>query len=103
MLSVGLRCFRTHENRPLSGLVFSKTKRTDTATTTLDRIKVSVSRAFEQRSTGSKNDGDSSTVSSTVEQIPQITSDTLKLDLTQASAPPLPMFSLSPVLEAESV
>ena len=96
---------RTHETRPLSSLVFSKTKRTDAALTTLDQIDVSVNslRAFEHRSTGSKNDGDSSTVFSTSEQIPQITGDPPKLDLTQVSVHPLPTVSLSPVLEAESV
>jgi hypothetical protein len=94
---------RTHENRPLSTLVFSKTKRTDAAPTTLDRINMSVNEAFEQRSTASKNDGDSSTVISTSEQTPQITGDWSKLDLTQASAHPLPTVSPSPVLEAESV
>jgi len=93
----------THENRPLSSLVFSKTKRTDAAPTTQDRIKVSVNSAFEQRSTGSKNGGDSSTVFSTSEQIPQITGDPSMLEFTQASAHPLPTVSPSPVLEAESV
>jgi hypothetical protein len=104
MLSVAY-VVRTHENRPLSSLVFSKTKRRDTAPTTLDQIKVSMNRASEQRSTGSKNDGDSSTVFSTVtsEQIPQITGEPSKLDLTQASAHPLPTVSPSLVLEAESV
>jgi len=92
-----------HESRPLSSLVFSKTKRGDTALTTLDRMDASVNRAFEQRSTGSKNDGDSSTVFSTSEQIPRVTSDPPKLDLTQASAHPRPTVSPSPVLEAESV
>jgi len=96
--------FRTHENRSLSILVFSKTKRTGTAkTTTLNGIKMSVNRAFEQRSSGSKNDPGLSTVFSTSEQIPQITGDPSKLDLTQASAHTLPVVSPSPVFEAESV
>ena len=98
---------RTHENRPLSSLGFSKTKRADTAPTTLDGIDVSADRAFEQRSTrtSSKNDGDSSTVFSASEKIPQINGDPLNLDLTQASTHwhPLPSVSSSPVLEAESV
>ena len=73
----GLCCFRTHENRPLSSLVFSKTKRTDPTPTTLDQIKVSVNRASELLSTGPKNDGNSSTgtVVSTSEKMPQITGD----------------------------
>ena len=100
MLSAAYCRFRTHENRPLSSLVFSKTKRTDTAPTTLDQIKMTVNRAFEQRSTGLKNDGDSATVCSTSEQIPQTTGE---LDLTPASAHSLPTVSPSPVLEAESV
>jgi hypothetical protein len=96
--------FRIHESRPLSSLVFSKTKRADTAPTTLDGItNASVNRVFEQCSTGSKNDGDSSIVFSTSEQIPQITGDPLNLYLTQASARPQPTVSPSPVLEAESV
>jgi hypothetical protein len=103
MLSVAY-VIRTHENRPLSTLVFSKAKRrTDTVPTTLDQINVSVNRVFEQRSTGSKDDGDTSTVFSMSEKIPQNTGDPSKLDLTQASAHPLPTVSSSPVLEAESV
>ena len=100
MLSAAYCRFRTHENRPLSSLVFSKTKRSESAPTTQDRITMSVNRASEQRSTGSKNDGDSSTVSSTSEQIPQTTG---ALDLTPVSAHTLPAVSPSPVLEAESV
>lgn len=101
VLSAAYCRFRTCENRPLSSLVFSKTKQTDTAPITLDRIKMSVNRTSEQRSsTGSKSDGDSFTVSSTSEQIPQNTGE---LDLTLASAHSLPTVSPSPVLEAESV
>ena len=94
---------RTHDNRTLSSLVFSKTKRADTAPTTLDRIIVSFNKAFERRSTGSKNDGDSSMVFSTSEQMPQISSDPPKLDLTEASTHRLSIVSPSPVPEAESV
>jgi hypothetical protein len=52
----GLCCFRSHETqiRPLTSLVFSKTKRTDRASTTQDQIKVSVNRASEQFSTSSE-------------------------------------------------
>ena len=94
---------RTHESRPLSSLVFSKTKRRrDTVPTTLDGINVSVNRVFEQGSTGSKNDGDTSTVFSTSEKIPQMTGEPSKLDLTQASAHPQLTVSLSPIRDAES-
>jgi len=60
-------------------------------------------KAFEQHSTDSKNDGDSSTAISTSERIIQITGDPPKLDFTQASAQPLPTVSSSPVLEAQTV
>ncbi|KAI0279377.1 hypothetical protein BGY98DRAFT_933272 [Russula aff. rugulosa BPL654] len=92
-----------HESRPVSTLVFSKTKRTDPAPATLDQIQMSVNMASEQRSTDSKNDGDSSTVISTSDQIHKIAGDPQELAVTQASAHPLPTNSPSPVLEAESV
>ena len=94
---------RTHENCAQICLEFSKAKRrTDTVPTTRDRISGSVSKVFDQRSTGSKNDGDTSTVFSTSEQIPQIAGDPSKPDLTQESAHPPPT-APSPVFEAESV
>ncbi|KAH9985091.1 hypothetical protein BJV77DRAFT_1071623 [Russula vinacea] len=54
-----------HDNPQLSSLVFSKTKRTDTAPTALDRIEVTVQTAvtaIEQHSTGHISDHDSSTI-----------------------------------------
>ena len=93
----GVCYFRSRENRPLSSLVFSKTKRTDPAPNTLDRIMVSMNGAFERRSGGSKNDGDSSTVLSTSDKIPQITADPSEPD-----PHPLPTVFPSPVLQAES-
>jgi hypothetical protein len=98
-----LYCFRMHESRPVSTLVFSKTKRTDPAPATLDQIQMSVNMASEQLSTDSKNDGDSSTVISTSDQIHKIAGDPPELDVTQASSHPLPTNSPSPVLKAESV
>ena len=97
---------RTHENRPLSSLVFAKTKRrTNTVTTTLDGINVPVNRAIKRGSTGSKNDGGWFTAFSTSEKIPQITGASSKIDPTQAShnSHSLPTVSLSPVLQPESV
>jgi hypothetical protein len=96
---------RTHENCKLSNLVFSKAKQADTAASTLGQVRMSMNVAFEQHSTGSKNNGDLSTVLSTSENIPQLTGNPSKLmlDLTQASAYSLPTVSPSPVLEAESV
>jgi hypothetical protein len=94
---------RTHENCAQMCLVFSKAKRrTDAVPITWDRISGTVSKVFDQRSTGSKNDGDTSIVFSTSEQIPQIAGDPSKLDLTQESAHPPPTVP-SPVFEAESV
>lgn len=98
-----LYCFRMHESRPVSTLVFSKTKRTDPAPATLDQIQMSVNMASEQRSTDSKNDGDSSTVISTSDQIHKIAGDPPELGVTQAPTHPLPTSSPSPVLKAESV
>jgi len=101
----GLCRFRRQESRPMSNLVFLRTKGSDTARTILDRIKVSVYRASEQHSTGSKNEGDSTTVTSTSERVPQITDDPLKLDLdlTQESPDSLPTVSASPILGAQNV
>ncbi len=89
----------------MSNLVFARSKRSDTVRTILDRIKVSVHRASEQHSTGSKNEGDSTTVTSTSERVPQITDDPLKLDLdlTQESPDSLPTVSASPILGAQNV
>lgn len=95
-----LYCFRSHENRPLSGVGFLR--RRGDARSTSDHIKVSVSVASEQCSTGTKNDGDSATLYSTSEKSPQITGDTPKLDLTRASAV-LPTYPPPPFHEAEYV
>ncbi|KAH9976466.1 hypothetical protein BJV77DRAFT_603156 [Russula vinacea] len=77
-----------HDNPQLSSLVFSKTKRTDTAPIALDRIEVTVQTAvtaIEQHSTGHISDHDSSTIVSRV------------------STCPLPILSLSPISGAHSV
>jgi hypothetical protein len=58
---------------------------------------VSKNGAFEERSAGSKNDGDWSTVFGTSEKIPQIIADPSE------DPHPLPRVSPSPVPEAESV
>src|SRR5258708_4495726 len=95
----GLCCFRTLENRRLSGQGLFRTRRGDPGRSTLDHIKVSVSVDSEQCSTGLKNDSDSTTVFSTSEKIPQITEDPPKLDLTRASAHSLPTYPPPPFLE----
>ncbi len=51
----------------MDSLVFSQTKRTETAPTALERVEVSMHRASKLHPTGSKNDDDSSTVISTSE------------------------------------
>jgi hypothetical protein len=100
----GLCRVSTRESRPMSNLVFSKTKRSDPAPTALDRVEVATHQAFGQHSTGSKNDDDSPTIIGTDELILHIGGDPpSKLDLTQVSAPPLPAVSPSPIPEAQSV
>jgi len=100
----GLCRFSTRESRPMSNLVFSKTKRSDPAPTALDWVEVATHKDFGQHLTGSKNDDDSSTVIGTSEPILHIGGDPPpKLDLTQVSAHPLPAVSPSPIPEAQSV
>ncbi len=91
----GLCRFSTRESRPISNLVFSKTKRSDPAPTALDRVQVVTHKAFGQHSTGSKNDDDSSSVIGTGELILHIGDPPPKLDLTQVSGPPASSISIS--------
>jgi len=91
----GLCRFSTRESRPMSNLVFSKTKRSDPAPTALDRVQVVTHKAFGQHSTGSKNDDDSSSVIGTGELILHIGDPPPKLDLTQVSGPPASSISIS--------
>ncbi len=91
----GLCRFSTRESRPMSDLVFSKTKRSDPAPTALDRVQVATHKAFGQHLTGSKNDDDSSSVIGTGELILHIGDLPPKLDLTQVSGPPASSISIS--------
>jgi len=86
----------TREGRPMSSLVFSKTKRTEKAPTALERNEISMHSTSNQHRTRSKNDDDdSSTVISASERI-QIGADLPKLDFTQASPHPVQIVSISP-------
>jgi hypothetical protein len=68
----------------MSKIVFSKTKRTDTALLTAPTalVEVSVHTAFEQHLTGLVSDDDSSTVMNTSEKMLEIMGDPSKPNLT---------------------
>ncbi|KAN0116418.1 hypothetical protein V8E52_006037 [Russula decolorans] len=54
-----------HGSPQVSNLTSSKTKRTDTPSTALDRVEIAIHTAIEQHSTSSTTDDDSSTIVST--------------------------------------
>ena len=63
---------REHEIPIASNLTSSKTKRTDTPSTALNRVEIPIQPAIERHPTRSTKDDDSSTIISTSEQTPKV-------------------------------
>jgi hypothetical protein len=78
------RCrFRVHESPQVSNLTPPKTKRTDTPSSALDRVEISIHTAIERHATGSTTDDDSSTIISTSEQTPETIGHPSKVSLVE--------------------
>ena len=67
----------------MSNLIFSKTKRTDTLSTALDRVEIAIHPAIERHPTISTINDDSFTIISTSEQTPEIIGHSSKVSLVE--------------------
>ena len=79
-----VRCISAQEeSHQGTTILFSKTKRTDTAPTARDRVEIVIHTSFEQHPTSLVSGDDSSTVG-IGEQVPQTVGGLSKLNLTQS-------------------
>lgn len=67
----------------MSNLAFSKTRRTDTPSSALERVEIAIHTTIERHSTISIEDDDSRTIISTSEQTPDIVGHSSKVSLVE--------------------